>query len=203
MDFKSAGISKLQYGSVLTAAIAFLMLKQRDATGLMLFDDTIKKNLQPKAVHIYIKEIIAALDTIVTGPDTNITHALHSIADKIKKRGLIILVSDLLDDPQNVLSGIKHLKYNQHEIIVFHILDDQETEFDYNGEYIFEDLENKQQIKTDSRYIRDEYTRRFKEHCDYFKNKLLETMVEYVLLKTSEPIEKALYRYLLKRQNLF
>ena len=179
MDFKSKDISKIQYASILTAAISYILLKQRDAAGLVLFDDKIKKSLAPKAVQIYIKEILNALNSIICGSDTNITDALHIMAEQIKKRGLIILVSDLLDDADKVLSGIKHLKYNQHEIIVFHIVDEQEMTFDYNGEFVFVDLENNNKIKTDSRFIKGEYTRSFNEHCAYYKNKLQENRVDY------------------------
>lgn len=203
MEFKSAVLSKIQYASILTAALSYILLKQRDATGLVLFDEHIKKSLPPKAVQIYIQEILNALDTIECGPDTNINNALHTIAEKIKKRGLIILISDLLDDPEKILSGIKHLRYNQHEIIVFHIVDEQEINFNYNGEFIFVDLENNDKIKTDSRFIQEDYTQRFKAHCEFFKTKFQDNMVDYVLLKTSESIEKALYRFFLKRQNLY
>lgn len=203
MEFKSAVLSKIQYASILTAALSYILLKQRDATGLVLFDEHIKKSLPPKAVQIYIQEILNALDTIECGPDTNINNALHTVAEKIKKRGLIILISDLLDDPEKILSGIKHLRYNQHEIIVFHIVDEQEINFNYNGEFVFVDLENNDKIKTDSRFIQEDYTQRFKAHCEFFKTKFQDNMVDYVLLKTSESIEKALYRFFLKRQNLY
>lgn len=203
MTYKSNSISKLQYASVFAACLAYLMLKQRDATGLMLFDKEIKFNLTPKSVPVHIKDIISSLDSIIPGEDTNITNALHLIADSIKKRGLIILISDLLDDPQQVLSGIKHLRYNHHEIVVFQIVDDKEFDFDFKGEFIFEDLESGQKIKTDSRFVKKEYLRQFEKHCAFYKTKLLENFVDYVLLKTSTPIEEALSKYLLRRENLF
>ncbi|KAA3617468.1 MAG: DUF58 domain-containing protein [Calditrichaeota bacterium] len=202
MNYKSNDISKLEYASVLTASLAYLMLKQRDATGLMLFDESIKKELPVKSVPVYIKDIILALSEVKTGNDTNITHALHSIAERIKRRGLIIIISDLLDDPQKVLSGLKHLRYNKHEIIVFHIVDDQEIDFDFKGEFIFEDLENKSKIKADSRYIQQEYLRQIKKHYSFLKNSFYENHIDYIRIRTSEPIESALSDYLLKRQKM-
>ena len=203
MTYGSAGISKLQYASVLAASLAYLMLRQRDATGLVLFDDEIRQSLPVKSIPVYIKEIIQVLDTIKSGTDTNITNALHSIADKIKRRGLIIIISDLLDEPSKVLSGIKHLQYNKHEIVVFHIVDDMEIDFNFKGEIIFEDLESNHKIKTDSRYIRQEYLKEFHKQRDFYKSKFYESYVDYNILRTSEPVENGLTQYLLRRQNLF
>jgi len=203
MTYSSSNITKLQYASVLTACLAYLMLKQRDGTGLMLFDDEIRQSLPVKSIPVYIKEIIQSLDNIQPGSDTNITNTLHSIADKIKRRGLIIIISDLLDDPEKVLSGIKHLQYNKHEIIVFHVVDDMEIDFDFKDEIVFEDLESNQRIKTDSRYVQKEYLKQFQKHCDFYKSRFYESYVDYNILRTSEPIEKALAQYLMRRQNLF
>lgn len=203
MTYSSQSITKLHYASVLTACLAYLMLKQRDATGLLLFDDHIRQSLPIKSIPVYIREIIQSLDNIQPGSDTNITNALHSIADKIKRRGLIIIISDLLDDPEAVLSGIKHLQYNKHEIIVFQVVDDKEIDFDFKGEFVFEDLETHQKIKTDSRYVNQEYINQFKHHCDYYKTRLHENYIEYNILRTSQPIELALAQYLIRRQNLY
>jgi len=203
MTYSSNNITKLQYASILTACLAYLMLKQRDGTGLMLFDDEIRQSLPVKSIPVYIKEIIQNLDNIQPGRDTNITNTLHSIADKIKRRGLIIIISDLLDDPEKVLSGIKHLQYNKHEIIVFHIVDDMEIDFSFKGDIIFEDLESSQKIKTDSRYVQKEYLEQFQKHCDFYKSRFHESYVDYNILRTSEPIETALAQYLIRRQNLF
>jgi uncharacterized protein (DUF58 family) len=202
MTYKSKDISKLEYASILTASLAYLMLKQRDATGLMLFDDKIRKNLPVKSVPVYIKDIIFALSDIKPGNDTNITNALHTIAERIKRRGLIIIVSDLLDDPLKVLSGMKHLRYSKHEIIVFHIVDDQEVDFNFKGEYIFEDLENKHTIKADARYIQQEYLNQINKQHTFFKNSFYENHIDYIKIRTSEPIESSLTEYLLKRQKI-
>lgn len=202
MSYKSGNISKLEYASILSASLAFLMLKQRDAIGLMLFADEIRKDLPAKSVPVYIKDIIFALSEIKVGNDTNITNALHTIADRIKRRGLIILISDLLDDPQKILSGMKHLKYNKHEIIVFHIVDDQEVDFNFKGEFIFEDLESKQKIRTDARYVQQDYLNQINNQYTFFKKSFRENDIDYIRIRTSEPIESALGGYLLKRKKI-
>lgn len=203
MTYSGSGISKLQYASILTASLAYLMLKQRDATGLMLFDDSIKTSLPAKSVPVYIREIAAALNAVKPGKDTDITLALHTIADKIKKRGLIIIISDLLDDPDKILSGMRHLRYNKHEILVFHVMDDDEKNFNFKGEFIFEDLESNQKIKTDPRFIRDAYLMRFNEHCRFFKSRFHENFIDYIPVSTSETIESVLTEYLIKRSKLY
>lgn len=203
MTYAGAGVSKLQYASILTASLAYLMLKQRDATGLLLFDDSIKTNLPAKSVPVYIREIVSALNTVNPGKDTDITTALHTIADRIKKRGLIIVISDLIDNAEKILSGMRHLRYNKHEILVFHIIDEDEKNFSFKGEYIFEDLESNQKIKADSRFIRDEYLKRFDEHCQFFKSRFHENFIDYIPVTTSEAIESVLSEYLIKRSKLY
>lgn len=203
MTYGSSDLNKLQFSSILTASLAYLMLKQRDATGLLMFDDSIQSNLPARSVPVYIKEIVTALHNINPGNDTNITNALHTIADKIKRRGLIIVISDLLDDPENILNGMRHLRYNEHEIIVFHVMDEQEADFNFKGEFLFEDLESTEKIKTDARYIKEAYLKKFKEHCQYFKSNLSENNIDYLPVKTNETIASILTEYLIKRSKLY
>ncbi|HEM49406.1 MAG TPA: DUF58 domain-containing protein, partial [Caldithrix sp.] len=155
MQYASDKITKAQYASYLTAGLTFLMLQQRDSTGLVLFDDKIKKIVPPRSVISHLNVILQAVNKAEYGNDTNISMALHSLAEQIRKRGLIILISDLLDDPQALLNGLKHFRHNKHEILVFHIIDRKELEFDFSGDVLFEDIESNDKLKTQPRYIQE------------------------------------------------
>ncbi len=203
MQYTSTKISKAQYASYLVAGLTYLMLQQRDSTGLVLFDNEIKKYIPPRSVFSHLNIILHAIDKTEYGNDTNISVALHNVAEQIHKRGLIILISDLLDDPQAILNGLKHFRHNKHEILVFHIIDPKEFEFDFSGDVLFEDLERSEKIKTQPRYIREIYRQKFREYLDYLKVNFSNNRIDYQQLYTSTPYDKALTEYLLKRKRMF
>lgn len=203
MQYASIKISKAQYASYLVAGLTYLMLQQRDSTGLVLFDNEIKKYIPPRSVFSHLNVILRAVDKTKYGNDTNISVALHNVADQIRKRGLIILISDLLDDPRAILNGLKHFRHNQHEILVFHIIDPKEFEFNFSGDVLFEDLERSEKIKTQPRYIQEIYRQKFREFLDYLKINFSNNRIDYQQLYTSTPYDKALTEYLLKRKRMF
>jgi len=203
MQYGSTNITKAQYAAYLAAGLTYLMLQQRDSTGLILFDDSIKTMIPPRSVFSHLNVILHAIENAEYGTDTNISATLHTVAEQIHKRGLIILISDLLDDPQEILNGLKHFRHNNHEILVFHVIDQKEFEFDFSGDVVFEDLESSDRIKTQPGYIREIYLKHFREFLDYFKINFSNNRIEYQLLFTNTPFDKALTEYLLKRKRLF
>ena len=203
MRYTSDKITKAQYASYLTAGLTYLMLQQRDSTGLVLFDDAIKSIIPARSVISHLNVILQAIDKVEYGSDTNISAALHKVAEQIRKRGLIILISDLLDDPQAILNGLKHFRHNKHEILVFHIIDPKELEFDFSGDVLFEDLESRDKLKTQPRYIQEIYKQKFGEYLDYLKVNFSNNRIDYQQLFTSTPYDKALTEYLLKRKRMF
>ena len=203
MQYTSDKITKAQYASYLTAGLTYLMLQQRDSTGLVLFDDAIKSIIPARSVISHLNVILQAIDKVEYGSDTNISAALHKVAEQIRKRGLIILISDLLDEPQAILNGLKHFRHNKHEILVFHIIDPKELEFDFSGDVLFEDLESRDKLKTQPRYIQEIYKQKFGEYLDYLKVNFSNNRIDYQQLFTSTPYDKALTEYLLKRKRMF
>ena len=157
MKFKSKNITKLDYASYLAAALTHLMLSQKDGIGLILFDEKIKKFIPPRASKTHAKIIMETLDTIKCGNDTRIKTTLDYLAERIKKRGLAVLISDLMDNPAEVLMGLNHFRHNKQEIIVFHIIDRQESEFNYSDRIQFKDMETGEVITTDPWHIQNEY----------------------------------------------
>ncbi len=202
MEFKSATISKLEYAKSLTAALSYLMLSQRDAVGLGLFDSELKKLMPPRSAASYLQSILRELDIHAEGEDTKIKPVLHAMADRLKRRGLVILISDLYDDPEEVLSGLRHFRYNQHEVLVFHLLDPQEINFEYDGDVEFEDLETGEKIRTYPWYIKEEYRKSVKSFEKTYRNLCREYLIDYQMISTDQNLDVALMEFLIKRKKL-
>ena len=179
MSFGGGSITKLAYGSYLSAALSYLMINQKDAVGLVLFDEKIK-----------------------AGNDTQIRHVLNSMADRIRKRGLVILISDLLDDPEEVLMGLNHFRYNKQEVIVFHLIDRKEYDFDFSDRTQFNDMETGSTITTDPWHIRSAYKEQINKSIQDYKYGCRNLKIDYVQLFTDQPLDIALNEYLNKRQKL-
>jgi uncharacterized protein (DUF58 family) len=203
MGYSSNGINKLEYGSYLCAALSYLMLKQRDSVGLVIFDQKIKKYIPPKSTLSHLHNLLRELDKLSPSETTNISSTLHQMAERIKRRGLIILLSDLFDKPEEIITGLKHFRHKKHEVIVFHILDPKEQSFAFDNEAVFKDLETKEEIWTSPWQIRKEYQDRLKELLNRYTLECRESLIDYVLLDTSVPFDRALFSYLNKRQRLW
>ena len=200
MTYGSGEITKLEYGSYLSAALTHLMLNQRDAMGLVLFDEKIRKFIPPRAAPSHANIIMGALDKIQSANDTQIRPTLDYMAERIKKRGLVILISDLLDDPGQVLMGLNHFRHNKQEMIVFHLLDRQELEFQFGNRTKFRDLETDETITTEPWHIRSAYQELIEMHQRKYRLGCRNQRIDYVPLFTDQPLDQALNEYLNKRQ---
>jgi uncharacterized protein (DUF58 family) len=200
MTYGSGAITKLEYGSYLSAALTYLMLNQKDAMGLVLFDEKIRKFIPPRAAPSHANIIMGALDKIQSANDTQIRPTLDYMAERIKKRGLVILISDLLDDPDQVLMGLNHFRYNKQEMIVFHLLDRQELEFQFGDRTKFRDLETDETITTEPWHIRSAYQELIEMHQRKYRLGCRNQRIDYVPLFTDQPLDLALNEYLNKRQ---
>ncbi|EQB62623.1 MAG: hypothetical protein RBG1_1C00001G0202 [candidate division Zixibacteria bacterium RBG-1] len=203
MGYHSNGISKLEYGSYLCAALSYLMLQQRDSVGLVVFDQKIQKYIPPKSAATHLHVLLSELDKIQASQTTNVSSALHEMAERIKRRGLIILLSDLFDSPEKIMSGLKHFRHRKHEVIVFHILDPRERDFSFPQEAIFKDIETQEEILTSPWQIQKDYQAKLQEWIEKYRLESRESLIDYVLLDTSVPFDEALFAYLSKRQRLF
>lgn len=202
MGYTSHGVSKLQYASYLSAALSYLMIRQRDAVGLVTFDEQIRRFLPPKSVTTYLNEILLELERTTHSAKTDIASALHQMADRIQRRGLVMLFSDLLDAPDKVMSGLKHFRHKNNEVIVFQILDPFEISFDFTQDAIFRDLESGEEISTQPWHIRSDYRAQVTAFNETYKKFCREHQIDLVSLSTETRFDRALIEYLLKRKRI-
>jgi uncharacterized protein (DUF58 family) len=202
MGYKSDGITKLEYGSYLAASLTYLMLRQQDAPGLLVYDEKIRAYIPPKGARSHITPILTQLNNTQPSNQTDAAVAFHELAERIKRRGLIIVISDLLDDPEKLLLGLKHFRHRQHEVIVFQVLDPLERSFAFGSEARFRDMETGRELMTDPWQVRKEYVRRLDEYTDRIRKVCRDSQIDYHLLDTSVQFDKALFGYLSKRSKL-
>jgi uncharacterized protein (DUF58 family) len=203
MSFSGGGSTrKIDYACYLAAALSYLMLKQGDSTGLALFAEKIVAQVPAASRRTHLNAILKTLDRHATGGRTNLAAVLHTVAETTKRRGLVVLVSDLLDDEDDIFRGLAHLKFLKHDVIVFHVMDHQELSLDYEGLIQFEDLESSDKVRTFPQSIRSGYQQRVAEFLDNVKKTLGKSNIDYCLLETSEPLDRAFIAYLVKRRRL-
>ncbi len=204
MDYSyGENISKLNYSVILVAALSYLMIKQQDAVGLSLYSEKINRYFPPKSTRAYLQEILKSLSTVEASDKTNTAASLNSIAEKIKRRGLVIIVSDFFDDINSILSALKHFRYNNNEVIVFQILDPIERSFAFGRDAIFKDLETGAEITTQPYQIQKAYKEAMNHFINKIKSECLNSNIEYNLIETSTPFDKALFNYIQKRSRLY
>jgi len=203
MTYASPGeITKLDYAASLAASLAYLMVQQQDAVGLALFDETISSFLPPHATRAYLRQILAALQNLRGGSGTAAGRSLHLVAERIRRRGLVIILSDLFDDPDQVLAAFKHFRHKKNEVIVMHVLDPLERSFAFGEDATFEDLETRERMVTQPWHVRRAYAESLKAFVERYKRECREHQIDYVLLDTHTPFDVALMEYLSKRQRL-
>jgi uncharacterized protein (DUF58 family) len=200
MGYRSPGsISKLEYGSYLAAALAYLMNRQRDSVAFMAFDDRIVSMLPPSARSGHLRSLLVTLDALELGQRTDCSKPLHQLAEALKKRGLVILISDLLDDPGRVIDGLKHFRFKGTDVIVFHVLDSHELTFPFERAARFHDLESDEEIVAVPSAVREDYLREIRGLIERYKRELGGVGIDYCLLDTSQPLDLGLMAYLSTR----
>lgn len=199
MFFSSGTTSKMDYASRLAGALAWLMISQKDAAGLYTFNHKITAALPPKAIRSYTAELFARLIDLRPEDKTDILNPLHQIAELIRKRSLVILISDLLDEPERIMEALKHFRARQHEVLVFHVCDPQEEQFLYKRETEFIDSETGEKITVTPWQIRNEYLTNYNAFTAYMKDECYRNLIEYNPVSIATPLEDLLLKYLVKR----
>jgi len=203
MAFQHSGkISKLTYGSYLAAALTHLLLRQNDAVGLVLFDDHVRTYLPPKARPTQFRRVLELLEPDVASGDTNVGQVLHEVAERVKRRGLIILISDLIDEVESIADGLQHFRHNQHEVVVCHVMDDAELTFPYDRLTRFKDMEGIGRVVANPKSLRGRYLARIQTFLEGVQAACYERGIAYQLANTNEPYDHFLATYLEKRSRM-
>ena len=199
MGYGSQGITKLAYGSYLAASLAYLMNRQRDAVGFIAFDDNIVTHLPPSARPGHLRSVLLALDQLSLGTRSNVAKPLHQLADSLVKRGIVVLLSDLLDDPARTIQGLKHLRFRGTDIVVFHLLDHDELTFPYERLTRFRDMETTDEVMAAPLEVRDHYLSEIELLVSQYKRELRLVGIDYQLVDTSKSLDFAIMNYLSTR----
>ena len=196
MSYASNGWSKFDYGSTLAASLAYLMLRQQDSVGLITFSNKIEKMIPPKATPGHLFAILKELEERKPGGETSAGSVLQDLAGSFKRKGLIILISDLLDKPEEVVRGLKQFRSRGSDVMVFHVLDRDELEFPFEEPTIFRDLEEDLKLLTDPRSVRSAYLKTVHSLIEGYREACAAHLVDYSLFNTSIGLDRALVRYL-------
>lgn len=202
MSYKSDELSKLEYGSYIASSLAYLIHQQQDAVGLILFDREVTRFIPASTSAAQLKGILNEIATARALKKTDISAVFHDAAERITHRGLVIIVSDLLDQIGNVakiLAGLNHLRHRGHDVILFHVMDEFEMTFPFQRMTMFEGMEEYPELLIDPRAIRREYLNEVETFCTAIRRGCLEQKIDYLQVSTDQTLDVALSGYLAKR----
>jgi uncharacterized protein (DUF58 family) len=199
MTYASGKISKLEYAKYMAASMAYLITNQSDSVGVGVFDGEVQRYVPPKSSKSVINDISRAFENVTPQPRTNIGAVLSEFAHRMARRGMVMLFSDMLDNTEDFIKGLNHLRYRGHNVVVFHTLDPFEIDFPFKGTSRFVGLEDDGDVVTQPDRLRDNYLKELEKFISGIRDACTKAGVDYVLVNTSEPIEHVLSSYLLQR----
>jgi len=199
MHYTSHGVTKLEYAKFMAASMAYLCVRQRDSAGLAVFDNQLRSYIEPKTTMGVIRTIAEELEKVEGLPRTNVAAILHEFANRIPRRGFVMLFSDLFDHVEEFIKGIEHMRFKGHNVAVFHILDPYELRFPFDGSCKFIGLELDGEVVTQPKRIRAAYLEEVRKFVQTIRSACERAHVDYVLVDTSKPVEAVLSAYLIGR----
>jgi uncharacterized protein (DUF58 family) len=201
MAYKGAHPSKFEYAQYVAASLAYLMLHQRDAVGLVTHDTKIRQIIKPKASSKHLLHLLRTLEGTSPGGETSMAPIWHGLAGEIRRRGLIVILSDCFDQLPALMRALQHFRHERHEILLFHVLAPEEMEFPFKKWTQFRNLEVAgHKMLVDPQRLRKEYIKNFNEFCKGLRDQAGQMQIDYHLLRTDEPVDRALGIYLTRRQ---
>ncbi len=202
MTYGSGKITKLEYAKYMAASLAYLIVDQRDSAGVGVFDGELRQYVEPKSSMSVLANISEQMEKADPQPRTDIAALLHEFAARMTRRGVVMIFSDLLDNTEDFIQGINHLRFRGHNVVVFHILDPYELEFPLQGMWKFIGLENDGEMITQPSRVRARYLKELQHFIDTVKSACNRSQADYVLVNTAQPIEQVLSSYLLQRSSM-
>lgn len=200
MGYKSTGVTKLEYATTLASSLAYLLLKQSDAVGLINFSDRVLNYIPPRAHLNHLHILIDAMTGLKASGESNIAGVIGEFLEKIGRRSMVFVISDFFDNTDNIIRQLKYLQLKKNEIVLFHILDHNELTFPFDAVTFFESMEDDRRILVDPKHIREQYISALDRFIEQLKQSCLENQMDYWLIDSSTPLDQALIRFLAKRQ---
>lgn len=203
MTYKSdqAIFSKQQYAQYVAAALAYLIIQQQDAVGLATFDSSVRQFLRPGSTAAQLRQLCHTLELSPSTGESSIGPIFHDLAERIKRRGLVVILSDFFDDPDTLLMGLKHFWHRRHDVVLLHVIDPAEQDFAFVDPTLFKGLENLGEQLTEPRALRKAYQREFEAFLKQLRSNARDLRMDYVLLRTDQPLEVALHEFLSRRMH--
>lgn len=202
MMFASGKTSKFDYAGSIAACLTYLLLRQQDAVSLSVFDEEIRRRTPSRSHHNHLGSILSVLAENYHGQKTNIFRLLQTVANEKSERGLVVLISDFFAPAEDLFKGLLMLKKRGHDVLLFHVLDDQELDFDYSGTTRFEGLEQAGDLTCDPKSLREGYQAAMTSFLQEMRRRCAGGMIDYQLIRTSEPLDAALRHYMNHRVGL-
>jgi uncharacterized protein (DUF58 family) len=199
MQYRSGPMSKYDYACLVAAALSYLILHQQDSVGLVTFDDQVRKYLRPSSQPSHLKQIVKIMNLGAARQKTRLAPIFHDLADRIARRGFIVILSDLFDEVPDLLAGLRHLRHKRHEVVVFHILDGAELDFPFQEATLFRGLEQHPELLTDPRSLRLSYLEEVNAFVKGLQRGCRAQNIDYVQLRTDTSLDVALTSYLAQR----
>lgn len=200
MAFSSTGVSKLGYAKFLAACLAYLSQRQRDRVGIVTFDEALVTRVPPSAKHFNV--LLHTLDRATAERPGRLVPMLTQLAEHFRRRSLLVLISDLYENPEDLLEALKVYRFMGNDMVVFHVLDPAEIDFPYRESSRFQDLESGEDVPVVPEVFAEQYRKMIREHIETLRTKFAETRIDYVQVTTSKPLDEALFSYLGNRERL-
>jgi uncharacterized protein (DUF58 family) len=199
MRYTTTGVTKLQYAQFVGSSLAYLANKQQDAVGLIAFDQEVRTHVPAQNRTGHMRTIFGRMEQLEAGNETCLSHMLHVAAERITRRGIIVVLSDFYDEPEAIISALQHLRFKGNDVIVFHVLDKNETDFEFTEPVLLEDSETEEQIHVMPDILADGYRSTIREHIERLREGAAQNKIDYELLTTDKPLDYALFSFLAKR----
>ena len=202
MQFGSGDTTKFDYASTVAAALTYLLLRQQDAVSLSIFDEEIRTRTPSRSQQTHLGAILSVLAVQNPSQKTDMSQILRAVADEKSQRGMVVVISDLFVPPDDLFKGLRMLRKRGHDVLLFHILDDQELDFDFSGTTRFEGLEESGSLTCDPKSLREGYQSALQEFLEELRTRCARNVIDYQTIRTSEPIDAVLRHYMNHRVGL-
>ncbi len=199
MSYGSGEVTKQEYACFVAASLTYLLLQQQDSVGLATFDNEVRQFIPPKSTPGQLRLLLHEMDVISPERKTRMDLIFHDVAERIARRGMVLIISDFFDDPDRIMMGLRHFRHKKHEVVVFHVLDEYELSFPFDDMTMFEGLEQTGEVVTEPRSLRDTYVEEITTFTNAIKKGCRKHHIDYVQLSTDQHLDVALSAYLAAR----